>query len=494
MRRSGLLLVTCLACWAVTLVMFSAHITAQDARAVIAAASKALGADGLRSVEYSATSGSTYAVGQAPGPGRPWPRFTITKYSAAINYEAPAMREELVRIDDENPPRGGGAGGYVPATQQGGIRPIPFGPQTQTALRDARTDVGLLQIWLTPHGFLKAAAAGSPTLRTTTVRGRPAHAVSFTALGKYTVTGTINDQNLVERVETRVPNALLGDMLVEAIYSDYRDVSGVKFPMRSSQRQGGFPTLELVIADVRPNSAAASQVTGQPRAAAAPAPPPRIEAMEIAPGVSFLGGGQASILIEFNDHVVVIEAPGSDERTEASLAEIRRVAPNKPIRYVVNTHHHSDHSGGLRGFVAEGVPVITHELNKPYFEKILKNPFTLSPDRLARAPRQAIIEGVKDKRVLTDGTRTVEVHHVRGNLHDEALLMVYLPKEKFLIQADAFAPRPPEAKPLPSSPYTVNLLENIQRLKLDVAQLVHVHGGMDPFSALVANANRRGTQ
>ena len=430
-----------------------------------------MGADALRSVEYSATSGSMNAVGQAPGPGKPWPRFTIIKYNAAINYEAPAMREELVRIDDENPPRGGGAGGYVPATGQGGIRPIPFGPQTQTAMRDARNEVGLLQIWLTPHGFLKAAAAGNPTLRTTTVRGRPSHAVSFTALGKYPITGTINDQNLVERVETRVPNALLGDMVLEATYSDYRDVAGVKFPMRSAQRQGGFPTLDLTIADVRPNSAAASQLTGQPRPAAAPAAPLRVEAKEIAPGVSFLGAGQASILVEFNDHVVVVEAPGSDERTEASLAEIKRVVPKKPIRYLVNTHHHSDHSGGLRGFVAEGVTVITHELNKPYFEKILKNPFTLSPDRLARAPRTAVIEGVKDKRVLTDGTRTLEIHHVRGNLHDEALLMVYLPKEKFLIQADAFAPRPPEAKPLPSSPYTVNLLENIQRLKLDVVQL-----------------------
>ena len=388
-------------------------VRAQDARAVIAAASKAMGTDTLRSVEYSATTGSTYAVGQAPGPGKPWPRFTIIKYNAAINYEGPAMREELVRIDDENPPRGGGAGGYVPATGQGGIRPIPFGPQTQTALRDARNEVGLLQIWLTPHGFLKAAAANNSSVRTTTVRGRPVKAVSFTALGKYPVTGTISDQNLVERVETRVPNALLGDMVLEAIYSDYRDVLGVKFPMRSSQRQGGFPTLDLTIADVRPNSAAASQLAGQPASAGAPAAPPKTEAIPIAPGVSFLGAGQASILVEFNDHVVVIEAPGSDERTQASLAEIKRVAPNKPIRYVVNTHHHSDHSGGLRGFVAEGVTVITHELNKPYFERILKNPFTLNPDRLARAPRRPVIEGVKDKRVLTDGTRTVEIHHVR---------------------------------------------------------------------------------
>jgi glyoxylase-like metal-dependent hydrolase (beta-lactamase superfamily II) len=403
------------------------------------------------------------------------------------------MREELTRIDDANPPRGGGAGGYVPATGQGGIRPIPFGPQTQTTVRDARTDVGLLQIWLTPHGFLKAAAANNPSVRTSTVRGRPAQTVSFTALGKYTVTGTITDQSLVERVETRVPNALLGDFLLEAIYSDYRDVAGVKFPMRSSQRQGGFPTLDLVVADVNPNSAAASKLAGQPRPSGAPPAESRIETRQLAPGVWFLGPGEGNTVIEFNDHVVVIEAPGSDERTQQALAEIKRIVPNKPIRYVVNTHHHTDHAGGLRGFVAEGVTVITHELNKPYFERILKNPFTLSPDRLARMPRRPVIEGVKDKRVLTDGTRTVEIHHVRGNLHDEALLMVYLPKEKFLIQADAFSPRPPEAKPLPSSPFTVNLLENIQRLKLDVAQLVHVHGGTDPFSALVANANRKGT-
>ena len=137
--------------------------------------------------------------------------------------------------------------------------------------------------------------------------------------------------------------------------------------------------------------------------------------------------------------------------------------------------------------------IITHNVNKPYYEKILRNPATVAPDKQARARMTPKIEVTGEKRVLTDGTRSIELHHVRGNLHDEGLLMVYLPKERMLIQADAFAPRPPDAKPLPSSPYTVNLLENVQRLKLDVDQMVHVHGGMDPFSKLVEVANRRGT-
>ena len=89
-----------------------------------------------------------------------------------------------------------------------------------------------------------------------------------------------------------------------------------------------------------------------------------------------------------------------------------------------------------------------------------------------------------------DGSRTLELYHLRGNLHEDTLLIAYLPKEKLLIQADAFHPRP-GAAPLPSpSPFTINLLENIRRLKLDVAQVVHVHGGVDPFAALVKAAGR----
>src|SRR5687768_7389260 len=257
---------------AVGAVLICPPLAAQDARGVIDAAARAMGTPTVQAVEYSASSGNTYSVGQAPGPGKPWPRFTVTKYTALINYNVPVMREQTVRIDDEKPPRGGGAGPYVPETQQGGIRPIPFGPQTANAVRDGRTENGALQIWLTPHGFLKGAAANNATVRAGTQRGR--RDVSFRAFDRFTITGTINDENLVERVQTTVANPLYGDMLLEAIYSEYRDVAGVKFPMRIVQRQGGFPSLELRLANVQPNSAAALAVTAPERPAVPAAPQP----------------------------------------------------------------------------------------------------------------------------------------------------------------------------------------------------------------------------
>jgi glyoxylase-like metal-dependent hydrolase (beta-lactamase superfamily II) len=192
-----------------------------------------------------------------------------------------------------------------------------------------------------------------------------------------------------------------------------------------------------------------------------------------------------SVLVEFSDHVVVIEAPQGDERTEATMAAIKQLLPSKPIRYVVNTHQHFDHSGGVRGYVAAGIPIMTHEKNKPYWGRILENPFTLEPDRLAKSRRAPMIETVGEKRVLSDSVMTMELHHLRGNLHDETLLVAYLPKQKMLIQADAFHPRP-GAKPLAAPPpFTVNLVENIRRLKLDVEQVVHLHGGIDSLATVV---------
>ena len=440
---------------------------------------RAMGASNLESIQYSG-SGSSFTVGQAPGPGAPWPRFELAKYLASVNYASPAMREETVRRDVDYPPRGGGAGPFNPATGQGGMRPIP-GDVIQNIVRDGRNDAGLVQIWMTPHGFLKGAAANKAS-----VNGRT---VSFAA-GKYRVTGTITDQGLVESVETRLANNVLGDVPVRTVFSGYKDYGGVKFPSRIVQTQGGHPTLDLAVSDVQPNSAVARALTVPATSAGAPAASPaKTEAQKIADGVWFLdGGAPMSVLVEFADHVVIIEGPQNDERTEATIAAVKQLLPSKPIRYVVNTHQHFDHSGGIRGYVAAGIPVVTHEKNKPYWERILKNPFTLEPDRLARSPRSPVIETVGEKRVLRDSSMTLELHHLQGNLHDETLLVAYLPKQKLLVQADAFHPRP-GAKPLASPPpFTVNLVENIRRLKLDVERVVHLHGGIDTIEAVAKAA------
>jgi glyoxylase-like metal-dependent hydrolase (beta-lactamase superfamily II) len=462
-----------------TIALFSALVaalsvipSAQEGNPVVRGAAEAMGVAALQSIQYSGT-GSAFALGQAASPGGPWPRFELAKYVASVDYTTPAMREETVRRDVERPPRGGGAGPFNPATGQGGMRPIP-GDVVQSLVRDGRTEAGLVQIWMTPHGFLKAAATKSVLAKPVQMNGRTLQAVSFDGGGGRTLTAFINDQHLVERIATMMANPLLGDMPIEAIFSEYKDYSGVKFPTRIVQRQGGHPTLEVVVADVRLNAGAVAPGASTPRG---PTPPPaaKTDLEKIADGVWFLtGGAPMSVLVEFRDHVVIIEAPQDAARSEATISAVKNALPAKPIRYVVNTHHHFDHSGGLRGYVTAGIPVITYDSNARYFAQIL-------------GPKAAI-ETVAEKRVLDDAANTLELHHLRGNLHAETLLVAYLPKQKLLVQADAFHPRPGAAPLALPAPFTVNLVENIRRLKLDVERVVHVHGGIDSLATVVKAA------
>src|SRR5438034_6368589 len=194
------------------LALAAASITpAQDARSVIAAASKAIGVDTLKTVQYSAT-GLDFALGQAPNPSSPWPKFINKSYTRVINFEAPASRVERVRMQGENPPRGGGQQPIVGEQ-----------PQTQTIIVSADTPwVQQLEIWMMPHGFLRAAATRNATVDAKTIAGQKFNVVSFTGDNKARVNGYINAQNLVERVETWIDNPFFGDMPCEAIYRGYR--------------------------------------------------------------------------------------------------------------------------------------------------------------------------------------------------------------------------------------------------------------------------------
>jgi glyoxylase-like metal-dependent hydrolase (beta-lactamase superfamily II) len=288
--------------------------------------------------------------------------------------------------------------------------------------------------------------------------------------------GTINAQNQVERVQTWIDNPILGDTAVEVSYTDYRDYGGVMFPGRIVRTQGGHPVLDLTIAAVRINRGFDVEV---PAAVSSSNPAPVVATAEpIAPGVYYVkGGSHHSVAIDQQDHIVVVEGPLNEARSLAVVAKVKETIPNKPIRYLINSHHHFDHSGGLRTYVDEGASIVTHQLNRPYYEQAWAAPRTLNPDRLAKSKKTATFETLTDKHVLTDGKRSIEVHHIAGNGHNDAFVMVYLPTEKVLIEVDAWAPTAPNApQPAVPSPFAVNLLANIQRLKLDVRQVAALHG------------------
>jgi glyoxylase-like metal-dependent hydrolase (beta-lactamase superfamily II) len=277
-------------------------------------------------------------------------------------------------------------------------------------------------------------------------------------------------------------------MAVTVSYADYRDFGGVKFPTKIRQTYGSFPALELTITEVRVNGPADIKVPDNVRLAGNPYT--RVQSQKAADGVWYVtGGSHHSVVIEMKDHLIVAEGPLNDDRALAVIAEARTLVPGKPIKYLVVSHHHFDHSGGVRAFAGEGATIIVQDASRAFFEQILAAPATVGPDHLARSGRKATVEGVRDRRELSDGTRTVEVRHIAGIQHADDMLMVYLPKEKFLIQADAYTPPAPNTAPMsPPSPFNVSLLENITKQGLAVDQILPLHGRMAPLSELQKSA------
>lgn len=475
------------------LLLVSLAASAQDAKTVLENALKAMGTANLKSIEYSG-SGSDFALGQAPNPSAPWPRFNVKSYTRLIEYETPLLREEKVRTQGENPPRGGG--GQPLAGEQRQVQIVSGQYAWNVAGNNATPapaamDERLLQVWLTPAGFVKTGLInGKATVKSQTYNGHKVNVVTYSGHGKNTISGYINEQGLVEKVETFLDNPVLGDMPVEAAYSEYKDFGGVKFPTKIVQKQGGFPIFDITVTDVKPNAPASISVPENVKSAQMPAV--EVKSEKVGDGVWYLtGGSHHSVVVEFKDHIAIIEGPLNEDRSLAVIGEAKKLVPNKPIKYLINTHQHFDHSGGVRTFVAEGATIVTHQMHKPYYEKIWAAPHNLRPDKLAQSKAKPSFITVGDKYVMTDGSQTIELHLTKGNPHNDGLLMAYLPKQKILVEADAYNPGAPTAPvPNPPNPFTVNLVDNIQRLKLDVTKGLGIHGRAFAMAELMKFAGK----
>ncbi|HEX2459537.1 MAG TPA: MBL fold metallo-hydrolase [Vicinamibacterales bacterium] len=515
-----------------------------NARAALQASLKAMGGETLKTIQYSGVGWSSL-IGQTYGLDEDWPHFEVSAYTRAIDYDARWSREDYTRRQGNYPTLG-----RVPMPEQrmtaivsGGYAwdmrdnaPVPL---TRPYLDGVPfSDLRQLELALTPHGALRAGLAATDATAITlpivgasdfglSQFGRKVTIVSFSLVGKYTMNVTINDQNLVELVDTWFPNPVYGDMDYEMRYTQYKDFGGVKFPTLFHVHQGD-PRLnpahnyyEYRITAVTPNAPVATMPVPE-AVRTATVPPVKVESQKLAEGVWLLGGGtHNSMLVEFKDYVALVEAPNNEERSLAVIAEAARLVPGKQIRYLINTHHHFDHAGGLRTFLSQGTTIVTHESNKQYYLDIMfyPAPRTLQPDRMAKfnpmymiSRRPAPIETVAGeargtgKYVVTDGERILEILHVQdmayelgdpsyrqGN-HSLDMLIAYLPKEKILLNADLYSPPAQGAQlPVAPTPGQKTLYQNMLKLKLDVAQHVPIHGRVgsnEEFLRMFTNSAR----
>jgi glyoxylase-like metal-dependent hydrolase (beta-lactamase superfamily II) len=457
-------------------------------------AATTLGVNNIKSLQITA-SGRMYSVGQNYVASDPWPEVPVKQYTALVNFDTASARVELLRTMGPTMPRGGGApftgdqrqiqvvsGNYawnVPVAPAGGQQPPA---QPNAAAQPER----MLAVWALPQGFVKAATMNNANVR----QARGGTEVSFTVGGKYKMVGTVNAKGEVEKVQTWVDQPIVGDMLVETTYSGYKDFGGVTFPSRIVQTQDGFPALDITVTAVTANPAADIAVPENVRNAPPPAAP-MVASEKLADGVFYLTGQtHHSLAVEMRDHIVVVDLPLNQARAEAVLAKAKELIPNKPVRYVVTSHHHWDHLGGIRAAMDEGATIVTHNSNKSFLERVAKTPHTLGPDRQAASRKGVKIQTVGDEGTLSDGTRTIKLYRLQGYEHTGDMLITYLPKEKIVAEPDAFTPPPQAGTPLisPAVIYAKALYDNIQRLKLDVQVIAPFHGNRKSDMAELARA------
>ena len=510
-HKIGLLLLTSTAMIAPAAAQNAAQQAAKD---LLQAADKAIGASNVKSVIAIATGwmgypGQQFAEGDLP-------RSDLKSYTVTTDYATKSRKREYVRVQGNQPIRGGGAGFPVQGEQRftevvNGNIAWNVNAQGEP-VRQSAIDAGdrQLAIWTTPVGFIKAGLEAPDAAVTDRYYGRTNRTLKVVAFTVKVcdgpqpqctrrVTGEFNNDNLIERIISWVPDPVLGDKMVETRWSDYRDVGGgVKAAFHVHQHIGDHPlipgghnALDLRITDYKVNVADAAQAVPD---AVRNAPVPtqtRVVTTQLAPGVILLAGGSHnSVAVEFKDFVTVIEGPLSNQRTNAVVAEVHKLFPGKPIRYLVNTHNHFDHLGGVRGFVAEGATVITDDRNRNLYQRVVLAPQsrTLQPDRLSQrpfaptGPGTLALQTFTDRYTISDGNETIELYHVEGLNHSDNMAIVYLPKEKIVINADLYGPPAAGGNLANISANAVALFRNIKRLKLDVAQHVPIHGNPGPHA------------
>lgn len=309
--------------------------------------------------------------------------------------------------------------------------------------------------------------------------GRPHSVISYSNEDGLEISLYIDDQTgLLSKNEYLFTDPFTGDTVSEMVYTGYKQRNGHMVPTGRKDLLSGELVGDMKLTEAQFNSTLTDDNFKVPAGlkAAAPAPAAQPFAKYSDNVYTVNAGGYNVLAVGFKDHVFVMEAPGGDGASRQAMAEIKKLFPGKPIRYIAVTHHHDDHAGGIRTYIAEGATLLALPGERAFFEKVAKSKFTIDPDALTINPKPLKVELIKEGRhTLTDGTTTVELIDIGPGGHTDEMLVAYLPAEKLVFQGD-LVNRPANGDPATINDSTVHFANWLENSKLSVDRIIGVHG------------------
>lgn len=322
------------------------------------------------------------------------------------------------------------------------------------------------------------------------------------------------------RIRTLDYDNIWGDVPFDVALSDWQVVDGVRMATTRTYELNGRKVAEVRVTDTKLNAATAANRFAIPdafrTAASRPAATDRVPYQwvirrqfigtyldsdapsydargssglrfaELSPGVQHVTGGlNHSLLVEMRNHLIVFDAPVSDGHSKWVLDTARTKYPGKPVKYLVLTHHHMDHAGGLRAYAAQGATIVAGRGTAAHYKRVLAAPFTRNPDLAPRDLRATPIVEVRDKHVLTDGSREVHVYVIEPNPHADGLLIGYLPETRLGFVTDIWSPGV-GAPPDKLNPALAALVAGVKRAGISPQRFAGGHGAVADYAPLAA--------
>jgi hypothetical protein len=450
---------------------------AQTPQSVIQSAANALGGlDRVRAVKtlIMEGEGTNPNVGQNRNPNDPLLDWKVTAYRKTIDLASGRMRLEQHRqaqfafamANDvrQNMALDGDIAFNVDASGKASRAP-------EVAVRDRR-----IEMLDNPVAIVRAALDPGTRL---------AHLRSEAKVQLLDLTTAKGDElTLAVDAATHLPASVrwlsssdnLGDIHNETFFQDYETAGGLRLPKRYLTKIDfhNYTTADIHVSKNTVDGDAGNLAAPQAVASArAPLPGPiTANPIEVAKGVWWLqsSGNHSSTLYEFADHLTLFEAPSSAAQARVLIDAARSVAPSKPLTEIIISHHHFDHTGGLRTVVAEGLTIVSHRDNEQYFRELAARKATLHPDELAKHPMPLKFKGVGEHAMLKDSAMEVDLYQMKDNIHSGLNLVAWVPRYRLLSQSDLFDAY------WHRHLWADNYFENLERLHLHFDKDLPVHG------------------